>query len=476
MVSINWAPEWTQILIVATHVVLASIATSHALLKKSDVRAALGWIALVWLSPFLGEMLYYFFGINRVTRRALRFCKLEQRRCSVTSPAEEPVVSANIAALVAISQRVMGIPLMAGNVVSALRGGDEAYPAMLAAIGNARRSIALASYIFRSDAAGHTFVEALIAARRRDVVVRVLLDGIGSGYFQSAILRQLEAGEIPVARFLHTWLPWRMPVLNMRNHKKLLIVDGTIGFTGGLNIGIENSSRFTSKKNVDDVHARVTGPVTGQLMDAFARDWSFTTSEVLDQEVWWPTPKAAGPVFARGIQSGPDEDINSLETILAAALAQARERVRIVTPYFLPDEQLQFAITQARLRGVTVDIVIPEHCNFIFMDWAMRAHLRFFRDTPVNIYVSPLPFDHTKLMTVDGEWCLLGSSNWDTRSLRLNFEFDLECYDSALATDIDALIDRKIRRSLRLDYPELMSKPRWVRLRDAAVRLLLPYL
>ena len=475
-IPIDWSSEWTQILIVAAYVLAASVVTSHALLEKSDVRAALGWIALAWLSPGFGAALYYFFGINRVTRRALQFGKPESQPGGMTGPAAHPAVSANIAALAAISQHVTGSPLIAGNVISALHGGDEAYPAMLAAIGNARHSIALASYIFRSDAVGRAFVDALIAAGRRGVAVRVLLDSIGSGYVRPATLRHLKAGQVPVARFLHTWVPWRMPVLNMRNHKKLLIIDGAIGFTGGLNIGAENSDRLTSKNYVDDVHVRVEGPVTRQLMDAFARDWSFTTGEILDQDVWWPTPRSAGPVFARGIHSGPDADLYKLETILGAALAQAQTRVRIVTPYFLPDQRLQFAITQARLRGVSVDILIPEQSDYAFMDWAMRAHLRFFWDTPPNVYASPLPFDHAKLMTVDGEWCLFGSSNWDTRSLRLNFEFNLECYDSALTADIDALIDRKIGRSRRLDRDELASKPKWMRLRDAAVRLLLPYL
>ncbi len=472
-------PELTQIVIVpiiAAHIVIASIVTGRVLLEKSDVRAALGWIAVAWLSPLFGALTYYVFGINRVTRRALRLTKLEHPRGTAIGAPALPALSPNIAALADIAWRVTRSPLMANNRVSLLHGGDVAYPAMLEGIRDARHSIALASYIFRNDAVGSSFIDALVDAQRRGVVVRVLLDGVGSGYVASPTLRRLKAGGIPVARFLHTWMPWRMPFLNMRNHKKLLIVDGTVGFAGGLNIGAENSVELASKKYVDDAHVRVEGPVTGQLMDAFARDWFFTTDEVLEQEVWWPTLEPAGQVFARGIHSGPDEDIYKLETLLGAALAQAQTRARIVTPYFLPDQRLQFAIAQAILRGVSVEILIPERCDYTFLDWAMRAHLRFFRDVPTDVYISPLPFDHAKLMTVDGEWCLVGSANWDTRSLRLNFEFDLECYDSALTADIDALIDQKLSQSRRLEHDELSSKPGWTKLRDAAVRLLLPYL
>ncbi|MEJ2375354.1 MAG: phospholipase D-like domain-containing protein [Pseudolabrys sp.] len=465
--------EW---LFIAVYVAVAGIVTVHVLLTKSDVRAALGWVAVAWLSPIFGALLYLVFGVNRVTRRALHFTRLEHQRGSDTGPDAQPAVPANIAALAGVGQRVTGSPLIAGNAITLLQGGDAAYPAMLAAIREARHSIAVASYIFRNDAIGRAFVDTLIEAQNRGVAVRVLIDSVGSGYFFSGTLRRLKTGKVPAARFLHTWLPWRMPFLNMRNHKKLLIVDGTVGFTGGLNIEAEHSFRLSSKNYVDGVQVRIEGPVTRQLMDTFARDWSFTTDELLDADEWWPLIKHAGAVFARGIHSGPDADIYKLETILGAALAQARERIRIVTPYFLPDQRLQFAIAQAGLRGVEVEILIPERCDYIFLDWAMRAHLRFFEDVPATVYLSPSPFNHAKLMTVDGQWCLIGSSNWDTRSFRLNFEFDLECYDHALTADVDALIDEKIARSRKASWQELSTAPRWAQLRDAATRLFLPYL
>lgn len=465
-----------QFLFITIYVLIAAIVTVHVLLTKSDVRAALGWVAVAWLSPFFGALLYFVFGINRVTRRALDFAKVEQQRGSATGPHAQPALSANIAALSAIGQRVTESSLITGNTVSVLQGGDEAYPAMLAAIRNARRSVALASYIFRDDAVGRSFIEALIDAQKRGIGVRVLIDGIGSGYILSTTLRDLKAGRVRAARFLHTWVPWRMPFLNMRNHKKLLIVDGTVGFTGGLNIGAEHSLRLAAKDYIDGVQVRVEGPITRQLMDTFARDWSFTTDEELVGDAWWPPIDFAGSVLARGIQSGPDADMYKLETILGAALTQAQTRVRIVTPYFLPDQRLQFAIGQAGLRGVAIEILIPERCDYFFMDWAMRAHLRFFEDVPATVFFTPSPFDHGKLMTVDGQWCLIGSSNWDTRSLRLNFEFDLECYDRPITANIDALIDQKILQSHKVSADKLASRPRWTQLRDAAMRLLLPYL
>jgi cardiolipin synthase len=267
-----------------------------------------------------------------------------------------------------------------------------------------------------------------------------------------------------------------MPFLNMRNHRKLLVVDGATAFIGGMNIGAENSERLDPKNFITDIHFRILGPVVRLVMDAFARDWSFTTGESLDEAFWWPNLAAAGKIYARGLSSGPDADIYKLEMILGAALSVAKKRVRVLTPYFLPDARLQFAIAQASLRGVEVDIVIPEYCNYLIMDWAMRAHLRFFRQIAANVYTTPLPFDHSKLCTLDDSWCLIGSSNWDARSFRLNFEFDLECCDPALVKKLDDIIDAKIARGKKLDLAALAAQPVWIRLRDAAARLMMPYL
>ena len=465
-----------QTAFVIIYALIAGSVTMHVLRTKSDVRAALAWIAVAWLSPVFGAVLYFVFGINRVTRRALHL-DMPDRQVGGGAGAQ-PVVDDNICSLAAAGQHVTGSPLSAGNTITPYHGGDRAYPAMLDAIRDARHSVALASYIFRHDAVGRAFVAALVDAQQRGVAVRVLIDSIGSGYFYSGTLRALDAAGIPTARFLHTWVPWRMPFLNMRNHKKLLIVDGKVGFTGGMNIGDDHSRRLARKRNeyVDAVQVRIEGPVVRQLLQTFAQDWSFTTDEELQGDAWWPDIAPAGPVFARGIHSGPDADIYKLETILGAALAQARSRVRIVTPYFLPDQRLQFAIVQAGLRGVQVDILIPEHCDYAFMDWAMRAHLRFFENVPAAVYFTPAPFNHAKLMTVDEQWCLVGSSNWDTRSFRLNFEFDVECYDRALTAEIDALIEEKIVHCRKVDRATLAAAPRWMQLRDAACRLLLPYL
>ena len=473
-------------LFLLSHMVAALFVTAHVLLNKRNVRAAIGWIGIAWLSPVVGPFLYFFFGINRVTRRALRL-PMPSRR-TVRGPPDGPDagvadremvaerLAEQIATIAAVSARVTEQPLLPGNDIDMLGGGDDAYPVMLAAIDAATTSIAVQSYIFRADEVGTAFIEALSRARARGVQVRAIVDGIGSGYLWSPAVRRLRAAGIPVARFMHYVLPWRMPFLNMRSHKKVLVIDGVLGFTGGLNLGAENTRILHRRRQVNDVHFQVNGPVVGQLMLTFAEDWFFTRGEVLDDRVWWPDIPSAGHILARGISSGPDDDLGKLEAVMAVAVCEAKHRVRIVSPYFLPDQRLASALVLAALRGVEVQVVIPEKSDHPVVDWAMRAHLETFLKVGVSCHMTPLPFDHSKLVTVDGAWSLLGSANWDVRSLRLNFEFNLECYGEETAAMIDRLIDEKLSHGRALKAESLARHGLAVRFRDAAARLMLPYL
>jgi cardiolipin synthase A/B len=466
-------------LAVGAHVAVAIAVTGHVLFNKRDVRAALGWIGIAWLSPVLGPGLYYVFGINRVSRKMSRVSRAGASAVSAQRTAANADcgnLPDNIATIATVGTRATGRPLLSGNRLEVFQAGDEAYPAMLEAIAASRLSIALSSYIFRPDRIGSVFVETLAAAQKRGVEIRVLVDGIGSGYFFSRIIRILRAAGIPSAQLMHDWLPWRMSFINLRNHRKLLVVDGAVGFTGGLNLGDENVRRFRRPRPVDDVHFRVEGPVVGQLMLSFAEDWRFATGESLDSDIWWTDIARSNGCLARTVTSGPDEDIGKIEAIWAAAVGQAKSRLRIVTPYFLPDGHLMSAIVLAALRGVQVDLVIPRHTDHTTLDWAMRAHLGFYAVPGLDCYMTPPPFDHAKLVTVDGGWCSVGSANWDVRSLRLNFELMLECYDPPSVEMIDRLIDDRIARAQSLNLPSLRRRPWPVRFRDATARLLLPYL
>jgi cardiolipin synthase len=462
------------LLLWVVHVTLAACVTGHVLLTKRDVGASTAWIGLSWLSPIVGSFLYALLGINRVRTRAISLkTKVADRKPGRRS-ISTIVTDNHLSPLELTVSRITGRKAEEGNAVTILQNGDEAYPRMLAAIDAAQTSVALSTYIFRLDEIGRAFVDALTRAHRRGVAVRVIVDGIGSGYLISPAYWKLRRGGVPAGRFLHSVLPWRMPFLNLRTHKKLLCVDGRRAFTGGLNIGDENRLQTHPPFPVRDTHFLFEGPVVAQLNDAFADDWLFVAGEQLSGEHWFPSQQDAGAAVARVITSGPDQDVEKIESVILQAVACARTCIRIVTPYFLSDDRLVTSLVLASIRGIAVDIMVPRKNNHRLMQWATGAQIGALLEAGCRVWSNPPPFDHSKILTVDGIWGLIGSANWDMRSFRLNFELDVEIYHPPSVQQLDGLLAAKQGRLLTL--AELRARPLPLRLRDSAARLLLPYL
>jgi len=264
--------------------------------------------------------------------------------------------------------------------------------------------------------------------------------------------------------------------MNMRTHRKILVVDGRMGFTGGMNIRVGHCLQRHPPNPVQDIHFQVQGPVVTQLQEVFTDDWLFTTGEALRGDSWFPKTEAAGKVLARGVADGPDENFENLLWTLLGAISIARRSIRIMTPYFLPDSAVISALNLAAMRGVKVDIILPSCSNLPFILWASREMWSQVLEYGCRIWLTPPPFDHSKLMLVDGCWVLLGSANWDSRSLRLNFEFNLECYDVELAQRLDQCIETKRDGARAVTMAEVEGRSLPARLRDGIARLLTPYL
>lgn len=460
----------------------AGLASVHALLNKRDHRAAALWLGFIWLMPVVGPVLYIAFGINRIRRhaQALRVGRgpgdAPKRAIPEDMGEAQSLEAGHMRMLAQVVDRVAGQPLLSGNRVQALVNGDEAFPAMLAAIDSATRSISLASYIFDNDRSGSDFVAALERAVRRGVQVRVLVDDAGARYSFPSIVGKLKRARIPVARFLPTLAPWRLTTMNLHNHRKLLVVDGTCGFTGGMNIRQGNVLGDKPRRPVQDLHFKVEGPVVAQLQEAFASDWEFCASENLTGDLWFPELPDCGKSIARVITDGPDADYDKARWTLLGALSCAQTSVRILTPYFLPDASLITALNLAALRGVQVDIILPAANNLPFVHWASRAMWWQVLERGCRLWLTSPPFDHSKLMIVDGHWVLLGSANWDPRSLRLNFELNLECYGREFAGTMETIVQNKLRTARAVTLEEVDGRSLPVKLQDSVARLFTPYL
>jgi cardiolipin synthase len=287
--------------------VFAVVASAHAILHKREVRAAIGWVGLIWLVPFGGALLYLLLGVNRIRRKGARIKNeitlLSESRAAALPPAvvhlDLPDVTRSIEGLVRAVGEVTRMPLLPGNRIDPLLCGDEAYPAMLDAIDRASSTVMMQTYIFDVDRAGTEFIDALDRAHRRGVAVRVLVDGVGAAYSKPRAPHVLRKRGIPVQEFLGQFVPWRMPYMNLRNHRKILVVDGRVGFTGGLNIREGSIIAVPSAHPVQDLHFRLEGPVVRHLAEAFAKDWVFSCGEELFSPGWFPSLVCTPPSSRR---------------------------------------------------------------------------------------------------------------------------------------------------------------------------------
>ncbi|MFO8003140.1 phospholipase D-like domain-containing protein [Thioalkalivibrio sp.] len=464
---------------IAAAVFLFAIASAvHALLQRRETGTVIAWVGLIFLLPLAGSILYWLFGINRIRRRARA---LRDGHSPTPTPrpslAVDPRLSTRWQGLLSSGDALSPFTLSAGNRVTPLFDGDQAYASMLQAIDGAERSVALATYIFDADRIGYHFAERLRAAQQRGVEVRVLIDGIGARYSRRSMVNYLHRLGVRSAAFLPAFLPRSLAVFNLRNHRKLLIVDGASGFTGGMNIRQGHCCSDPGKYPIRDLHFRIDGPVVEHFQRVFSEDWAFTTGETLSGPAWMtPGAAQAGTTLCRGLPDGPDEDFEVLQFTLLAALAEAREQVTVITPYFLPEVGLLSALKTAALRGVQVDLLLPRRGNLRLVEWASNPLHAELLERGCRIWLTPPPFNHSKLMLVDACWLLFGSGNWDPRSLRLNFEFNLECYDADLGRELAEWTADLRRASHLLTLHEIRQRPMPLRLRDGAARLLTPYL
>ena len=490
-------------------VVLATYSAVHALINKKDSRAAFGWIAVCILFPIFGPVLYFIFGINRVQARALKLTnslsniRPDQPNAPVISPCDSGIPR-SLGNLLKVSSRITGLPLTGGNDIEILYSGEQAYPRMLDAISAAKEYVYLCLYIFKADKIGHQFIEALVEAKNRGVEVCVLIDGIGEFYSWNKARSNLEKHSIEVRRFLP---PKLMPFnfnINLRNHRKLLVIDDKISFIGGMNIADEYfRADENNKRSLKDIHFKMFGKITLQLKNVFESDWHFTgdvmpefnyktaiddsnnpviCSSIVDEIAVNPdvfvgnSTATDDSIICRTIIDGPAENFDHLSILLLSAINSAVDNVTLMTPYFLPTREIIGALKIAALRGVGVSIILPEKNNLRYVNWASRHMLWELLERSVNIYYQPEPFAHSKIFVVDHQYSLIGSANIDPRSLRLNYEVGVEVYDAEFANKLNEYVQNILQTCRQLTLEEVDNRALSTKIRDGVAWLFSPYL
>ena len=426
----------------------ALFASGHAVIYKRESRSAALWVVLIWVMPALGPILYMLMGVNRVQRRAVRMrAFIVRHRADPQAVPGEPA-GTHLAPLARMLNNVVERPLLDGNAVETLVDGAQAYPAMLQAIESARASLMLASYIFDSDGIGAEFVAALERAHKRGVAVRVLVDDVDVRFSRRPVTKPLRRAGVPVGVFNPPFVPARLNAVHLRNHRKILVVDGTVGFTGGMNIDGRywaGDAASAGKEVSRDLHFRLQGPVVAQLAEVFADDWQFVTGEALRGAPWFVPLEAAGNVLARCIDDGPDESTRAAAlgdrrraepgAALGAhhdALLRARRRAGHRA------RRRRDARRRRRHRAARAQRPAARALGGVGPALAgARARLPA-SGAPRGLSTTP------SCMVVDGAWTLLGSANWDARSLRLNFELNVECYSVEFGAHMEGLMLARI--------------------------------
>lgn len=479
---------WVLFILFAIGVTLYAV--SQALLKKRDPIESWAWIGISLFFPPVGAILFLLFGINRVRQKAQKIGGLASY--SHSPPQDEQLEDLhqpfpytgvdyyqdhrNICYHNKLAYQVTGKPLLKGNKIKPFFSGDDAYQDMIRQIDRAKQSIWLMSYIFHGKTITDTFTRSLKAAQDRGVSVCVLLDGIGLIHGWPMNMLKLKKYGIKYAAFLPPTLLPPSILINLRNHRKVLIVDEKYAFAGGMNI--TDDCLIKSKKNkhpIEDVHFRLEGPIVSQLSDLFIHDWQFVTGLKLSSSSL-PYRLSPSTTYARVTPDGPNEDLNHLTTLIASAIQSARTSINIMTPYFLPSRPLILAFMSAAYKGVSIRIFLPQKTDNPIVRWAMH-HLVWQLQHP-NIEIIELggAFKHTKLLTVDGVYAMIGSHNLDPRSLRLNFELGIEVYDQKLANSLDRHMEKQFTTNPSISIRHHLKPSLLKRVRNALCWLFTPYL
>lgn len=482
----------------AFHVALFGLVMAHALRHRRRADSTLLWLFATWSLPVIGALLYAAFGVDRVPRE--RWQRGVQRRVrmdgardatpddvlpeaywrsmgrAAATPADEWTreLDRPLAAM------LENYPLLGGNRITPLLTGDEAFPKMLDAIREARHHVHLQSFIVGNDAVGREFMEAVAAKAREGVRVRVLYDRFGSSHalWGGLFRKYRKTPNLAIAGWTQSNLFRKQLHFNLRNHRKALIVDGRIGFMGGVNLN-EYSRSGDGQPAIQDYHFRLLGPVVQELQYSFLRDWHVMTEEdpekLLSAEHFRRLHEE-GPVLARVVNSGPSSDLRVAVDVFFNAVNEAREQVFILTPYFLPSEDLLRALRLAALRGVRVQLVVPEKSNHWYTTWAGRATYEDLLESGVRIFERPRPFMHAKAMVVDDRMGIVGSANWDFRSLYSNYETLLTAYDRDFAATLKRLMNEDLNASREVEWPAFKNRPVHHRYLENACGLLAPLL
>ncbi|MEG0162842.1 MAG: cardiolipin synthase, partial [Mucinivorans sp.] len=423
------------------------VATVYTVLfERRDPVRAISWIAVLVLMPGIGIVLFIFFGQNYRKQKLFNHKEIKDlRQIEIMSDKQigriddwqSPQIQnhSDIIKLLLSNSKSL---LTVGNSIEILHNGTNTFNAIKEALRRAKRSIHLEYYIIEADTLGNEIAEILCEKARQGLEVRLLYDDVGSWSLPRKYINHLRHAGVMLAKFMPVVFPWLTSKANYRNHRKIIIIDGAVGFTGGLNIA-DRYIHGTKHGIWRDTHIKIEGPAVRMLQMTFITDWYFSSKVLLrDRARYFPEIKI--PVGKTAVQialSGPDSPYAAIMQAFFAAITSAKHHIYISTPYFLPGESLLTAIKVASMSGVDVRIMLPLHSDTVLVHWASRSYFTELLEAKVMVYLYKKGFNHSKLLTIDSSFCSVGSANMDERSFVDNFEITAMIYDEIVAEELE---------------------------------------
>ena len=450
--------------------VYIAILSAWILLQKREPIATLSWLLSLSLLPFVGFLIYHFLGPTRIKRQNLKRSKAK----AGLMPLTEANLSTDVNELMQLSAAASGFAPGSADSVQLLINGVQTYDALIAAFGQATHHIHLEYYIFEPDQTGTLIRDALIEQAKRGIKVRLLLDRLGSKNAKESFLLPLRQAGADI-EFFHPFFfkrLWR-PEINLRSHRKIAVIDGKVGFTGGINITDDENEHIKQDAYID-LHFKIRGEIVRWLQLAFVADWLYVGGQLAADTLYFPVPaESVGPIAAQVLAAGPDTPFEPIHRAQVFAINSARKRVLLVTPYFVPSESAMMALTSAALRGVDTALVVPLMSDNLLVTLAARSYFEDLARAGVRIYEFPRML-HTKALLVDDVTAILGSSNFDHRSFRLNFELSILFDNTLVAEQLARVLYGYLGESKR--FSPKSKLPLSSRLAQAAARLFSPML
>jgi len=490
--------QWPEAVGLGTllHVILFFSVALHCLTHPREPRSTILWLFTVWAFPLVGVLFYCSFGVSRVPRKAWhkhrsdsQFGDARAEREMESQPlaywrslrsahASKPCCAETFDRV--LNRITPDHPLLSGNAIELLLDGAETYPALLEAIRGAHHHIHLMVYIIGHDAISREVLDACAERARDGVKVRILYDEFGSAgaRIRKFFRRYRWVANMQVVGFTQVGLLKRSIQINLRNHRKIAVVDGEVAFTGGVNL---HQGHLPKDGNlaIRDYHFRIRGPLVNELQYTFLRDWYYMTDEdsrELLSQAYFGRPEAVGDIAARIVNSGPSSAQNSLDDVLFTALSEASRDVIAVTPYLILTEPLLQAMRMAAMRGVSVRLIVPGNNNHRSVLHASRSQYAALLEAGVRIYERRGPLLHAKAMVIDGSLSIFGTANLDIRSLRLNYETSIVSYDQTLAGRLLQEMRVDLEESEEIDLNRWLRRPWKQRILENAMALISPIL